>query len=244
MITVSVQFHQDKLCEVKLRLDDTVEALRLVVAKHIHTDFKLIHSGKIMQDQLTLGYYGLTDNARVFVFARYPKPERRQSPRDLLLAAFHSTRGLDSCSYDEYCDRIVRITMCLNDANVQRLADTDPWAAKVVHHIIDFAENCVRQLSASEMRALCQIEDTWLLQLDNTLSGMRALQEALDDLEPESPPPIPTVLPSTAPTQVSEAPLPACWWCPVPQRVGLDVKSGMSKSPPPFAHPRCKPCNS
>ena len=234
-VTLFVYIKDWKLCDAVLPLDDPVESLAEIVRSRVSRPFKLIYMGKILEEQLTLHHYKIQNNSKIFLYSPRSKPTRQPSPREILLDIFQCTRRLDSCSYDEYCKRMARIDQCINDEQIRQLVAVDPWAEKVLHQVVDFAENCTRQLSESEMRTVCQIEDNWLLQIDNSPGGLRMLQEALEETEVRTTRQFPTVLPNSKPENVPDTALPVCWRLMLPQRTEYDIRTGIPKSPTTFA---------
>lgn len=124
---------------------------------------------------------------------------------------------------------MAKIEFYLQDERLQKLVETDPWADRVVSQIIDFVETCPREVSFSEARTICQIEDNWIMQVENMKGGLKALQDALEEPEIEVPV-IPTVIAERSENVPNEA-LPVCWRRIEPQFFEFDIKARAARSP-------------
>ena len=235
-ITVSLYIRDLKLLDATVTPTDAVETLANAVRAKTGRDCVLVFGGSVLAEQHTLDHYNITQNSKVFVVQKREKPAPRKSPRELILELFHCTRRLEACPYEEYRERVAKIETYLRDERVCHLVEVDPWAETVVSHVIDYVENCTRQLSDSERHTICQIEDNWITQLEQTQGGWKILKDALEEPEPERRV-MPTVISEKA-DDVSDTPLPACWFRIAPQFGEFDIKSKVAQSRPPLARQR------
>ena len=224
---VDVYFKDWKVMTKIMSSEDTIAQLVAELEQQVGREVIMVYNGKILNQNFSIGYYGIKDGAKIFMVPEKQKAKRTRSPRDILLELLQDIGRLENYTFDEYCDKMAKIETHLNEERMRQFVDVDPWAANVVSYIIDFAENCTRQLSDSEKRTLCQLEDNWLLWVENTKDGMKLLVDALEDQRSVETVKQETVVPS-AKSELSSEPLPACWRRIPAQLVEIDLKSCIS----------------
>ena len=203
---------REKPVEIEVFRSDTAFSLQLLVAHELQAHpekVTLVWNGRVLEGEFSIDHYGVPDGAVVRAVVR--TVASKPSPTRLIDALYQKVSQLLSAP-PRRCNVILEeISQLIENSVLQAYANVDSDARHLVDDALMILESAEIPMAYDASETVAAMNDLTMTLFEETLEGMRVLQDLL--LTDTSEKPIlefPTTIPFER--QISETPLPT-WWC-------------------------------
>lgn len=169
----------------------------------------IIFNGKLLENEMTLGYYMIHDNATLTLLSVRKKEEFKTRPSVFMKRL---SDLIEKTNRFPSAELIQELSELVEDPVLCSYSKFNKKAKKLIEDAIVLIENFDISMSLKTAQAIASYQDLTITQYESTLDGLRYLQEqmASDELEED-------IIHYDMPTnlsyekKLSTAPLPKCW---------------------------------
>jgi hypothetical protein len=150
---------------------------------------RLIYAGKILANEMTLGYYGIRTGAQLYFLPVAPTSGQRVRPYELPNKLITLLNELPNADSRRYTDIVREIRAILKNRTVRASARIDPDISDLLEDAEETLATSERPQSGRMKKCLAQVRDQALDTYDCSISGLNAMKALIDDDsdQPEEP---------------------------------------------------------
>ena len=141
---------------------------------------RLIYKGIILTDELTIGFYDITQNQTLYL-AAYKNKQIHQKPEEKLRQLISLTQQLEIAQPPKFNEIITEIKELVEDPILKGYSRLDQRAADAIQNAVETMETVERPQSRQTEQYLAKTTDYALSLVDSAPDGLRMLQSIIDD---------------------------------------------------------------
>jgi hypothetical protein len=161
--------------------EETVAALINNVAEKLLLEkerIKIIFKGKILERELTLGFYKIEATSVVTVFVEKQRQPKRESPKEMFKKLVRLVNNLEQFEHKEFTEAVHEIHRIAEDPILKKYASINHEVQRTIAEATDYVDSVERPISASTMMFIAKAQDNAFNQFESNVEGMRCLTEA------------------------------------------------------------------
>lgn len=196
MIKVRIKRNDGSWFNVEVNKYGTILSLKEIIYEktgYIPENQRLVFAGKILNDEMTLTFYKISENSQVYLVPKktpnlIPKQlssntiiNPRPKPIQLLNKMMMLLRKFRDISAEEYTTTISEITEIINDPTVQSFSRINEDAKQLLKDAQNIIANSERPMSQKTKYFIAKSKDFVFDQFDSTPEGFRILQSLVNE---------------------------------------------------------------
>ncbi|OHT09862.1 Ubiquitin family protein [Tritrichomonas foetus] len=212
--TIKIKQIDGTIIETQASRVDTIFSLKEQIMRQCFIppqQQRLVFRGKVLCDDMTLGFYNINANDIVYLAIKHQKVERPKASA-LLSRLFELVNTLGESSSTKFALAIDEINQILEHPVLKSAARINPEIQQILDDAAQAVKSSERPLSEKTLQFVAQSQDMTFAQFEATPDGYRLLQSVMD----EEPAPTTSSRASGYTNivyvpKISEKALPNCW---------------------------------
>ena len=142
---------------------------------------RLIYKGLILTDELTIGFYGISQNQTLYLAANKNKQQIHQKPEEKLKRLLSLTQQLEIATASKFNEILTEMKELVEDPILKGYSRLDQRAADAIQAAVETMDTIERPQSRQTEQYLAKTTDYALSLVESAPDGLRMLQSIIDD---------------------------------------------------------------